>query len=130
MEHIIAVYGTLKKGFGNHYLIEQAEYLGEDYLPFKAIQGTGFPITEFDFKKIPTTDKYLKVELYKVTDLDQLKSIDALEGHPNWYQRKFINTLSGKTVEVYNMFNTIVTEQEKEFFVEEKDGKKFFNWTK
>lgn len=100
MNKQIFVYGTLKKGFSNHWLLEDQEFIGKaettlDYvmlgqgIPYvyesdKAYRGdVGYPLELVKGSKI-------KGELYKVSD-EALARIDQLEGHPRWYCRKQIN---------------------------------------
>ncbi len=80
----IGVYGTLKKGEGNSYLLENSEYLGKKVLYNVGITDRpGFP---FAYK----VDGYrTTVEVYDVDEIT-LKSIDSLEGHPDWYKREEI----------------------------------------
>jgi gamma-glutamylaminecyclotransferase len=85
--HTVAVYGTLKWGKSNHdhYLLDSHTLGGGvtndpyplivDGLPYLIDRkGSGFNV---------------EVEVYRVDD-DTLDSLDALEGHPHWYQRKQI----------------------------------------
>ncbi len=75
----VFVYGTLKKGYHNHYGLadcpmKKAEVVGYDlhasaYLPFVK-EGSGI----------------VKGELYEVSEQILLR-LDQLEGHPDFYQR-------------------------------------------
>lgn len=81
----IGVYGTLKKNEGNHHLLEGSECLGNRVLYNIGITDRpGFP---FAYKKdgFRTT-----IEIYEVNNY-VLKSIDSLEGHPDWYKREKID---------------------------------------
>jgi gamma-glutamylcyclotransferase (GGCT)/AIG2-like uncharacterized protein YtfP len=86
---LIAVYGTLRKGWGNHRLIADAEFVGkgktkEDLvltqsgIPYVSRQKVGNP----DYPASKVT-----VEIYRVTDPWMMNSLDSLEGHPEWYFR-------------------------------------------
>lgn len=112
--HIIAVYWTLKKQYGNHRLIEKCEFIWEDLLPFVKIRWEWFPIADFVWAM---WDKLLKVELYKITDYETLQNVDRLEWHPNWYKRIEVTTASWKTVEVYDMTNKDFTDDSERFHV-------------
>lgn len=87
---LLAVYGTLKRPYGNHRLIVDAK------LPFVGtaitnssgfmMEGGGFPIV-YEGEDEQMGDRIF-VELYRFEDEDQITRIDNLEGHPDWYTRK------------------------------------------
>lgn len=90
----VAVYGTLRKTFPNHYLIKEDNtnvYLGECKLPgFKMFSMGGFPsIIESKGKNT------IVAEVFLVTPYT-LSILDLLEGHPKWYKRKEVVTPFGK----------------------------------
>lgn len=94
---IIAAYGTLRKGWGNHRLLETSRFLGEyktepNYIMFDGI----FPIVERE------GNTSIHVELYETDDQDVINRINWLEhctgkkGHSdNWYDLEFIETEYG-----------------------------------
>lgn len=80
----VFVYGTLKNGYGNHYLLRDSAFLGkgttiEDH--FTMFDG-GFPyvINEGRF--------HVRGEVYEVNNERVMESLDRLEGVPTHYQRK------------------------------------------
>ena len=80
----IAVYGTLREGYGNHRLIRDCKKIG-----------TGKTVNKYKMTagNIPyVSDKEaldnIIVEVYEVPEGETLRRVDALEGHPGWYQRK------------------------------------------
>lgn len=79
-------YGTLRKGFHNHYLLYSSQFIGEGTLLRKGTMyvtmGGGFPILSFS----PSSSHTITVEAYKVNKLT-LSNLDRLEGYPNWYTR-------------------------------------------
>ncbi len=91
---MVAVYGTLKRGRGNHRLLQNSKYIGEfltrkkypmivrGSIPFV---GHGFEFLGLD-KEVGHN---IVVQVYEV-DCDTLKLLDALEGHPNWYYRDVV----------------------------------------
>lgn len=98
----ITVYGSLLEGLGNwkwHLDNDQSTKLGEHVLNggFKMISLGGFP------GLIPneeSTDQIF-VETYEVTD-SVFKSVERLEGYPNFYQRTKVDTPYGES-EVYTL---------------------------
>ena len=81
---IVAVYGTLKQGFGNHSV------MGNSKLIDSGVTLNEYPMEEHG---IPFVLPYkgkggnIAVEVYMV-DKHQMSSIDSLEGHPSNYVRK------------------------------------------
>lgn len=88
---LLAVYGTLKRGQGNHSVLPRlARLVGTTYL-------RGWVM--YDLGAYPTVvssgdpaDRIL-VEVYEVPDL---VSTDYLEGYPNHYDRKKVETFAGE----------------------------------
>ena len=74
----VAVYGTLRKGGTNHYLLQNATYLGQDQ-----IAGYGmYDLGAYPFVKI----NHVLIEVYEV-DKQTLDALDFLEGYPQMYDR-------------------------------------------
>ena len=82
-KRLIAVYGTLKRGFGNNRLLSDSEFVGmAESLPvFSMISFGGFP-------GLLDGDERVEVEIWKVPEKD-IPNLDALEGHPSFYKREF-----------------------------------------
>lgn len=81
----IAVYGTLKQGYGNHRLLEGKTMLGIGVtdIRYNIISG-GFPIIMASDDGLP-----VKVEVYDISDdAECLQNLDALEGEGVMYDRK------------------------------------------
>lgn len=86
---VVAVYGTLRQGLYNNYLLEGAKFLGfaETVDNCTMYSRGGFPILSFHDGEGPA-----KVELYEVDD-NILRRLDMLEGYrgedsrDNWYNR-------------------------------------------
>jgi gamma-glutamylaminecyclotransferase len=84
---LVAVYGSLKKGFGNHRLLSGSEFVGEgqtlsfdwDMLSFIAYPAL-IPSEKGKGNKV-------KVEVYSVTP-EVFSRLDSLEGYPSFYDRK------------------------------------------
>lgn len=85
----VMVYGSLKRGYGNHRLLERgkAEFKGLEVLrgPYRMVSLGGFPgvVREPD----RTVNNHIIGEVYEV-DVDTLHALDLLEGHPEWYTRQ------------------------------------------
>lgn len=99
MTKLIAVYGTLKKGFGNHRVMGNSKLLGEHLTPRK--------FTMHSFGGFPgiTTGGETKIlcEIYEVNDPTTLERIYSLEGYSgirdserNWYDTLLIKTKWGE----------------------------------
>jgi len=89
MMQIIFVYGTLKEGYGNNHLLEGAEFLG----PGKTLEKYSLYVSGIPFVFKGKAVSHIYGELYRVKELT-LKRIDRLEGHPEWYRRDEIQTVT------------------------------------
>lgn len=78
----VMVYGSLKAGRGNHYLLEGSKYLGPAKTSpiFTMVSYGSFPAVLAD------GDTAITGEIYEVDD-NTLRALDRLEGHPDWYRR-------------------------------------------
>lgn len=87
---IMGVYGTLRKGFGNHRYLEGAKFLGTGRTVDKfVLQQHGIPYVSR--KKVgiaPWKGSNVVIEVYEVESAWRLDNIDSLEGHPRWYVRE------------------------------------------
>jgi gamma-glutamylcyclotransferase (GGCT)/AIG2-like uncharacterized protein YtfP len=86
-DNLVAVYGTLKKGYSNYNrFLTSSKHVGkgktQDNYPL-IISGLPYLL---DMKGIGHN---VEVDVFKVTD-DKVNELDALEGHPHWYCRKQI----------------------------------------
>jgi len=98
MKTKIAVYGTLKQGWGNHRLLDK-DPLYKGYVGVDRVAGHGFPIMKLG-------NKYkLLVEVYEVDD-EELRRVDALEGYreghtPHFYNRvlTYVTNIENGSVE-------------------------------
>ena len=93
----IMVYGSLKRGFGNHRLLETSKFMGNATTEpsFVMISLGGFPGI------VRGGETPISGEIFEVSD-EVLARLDRLEGHPTWYERQDITvTLTdGSTTEV------------------------------
>ena len=101
--HYIFVYGTLKKGFGNHRYFLNKEPLHYARLEvFIVLEGgRGFPA-------IKQGDGFVEGEVYEVND-DALRQLDSLESHPRFYRRTPVQVITSNKdvmeVETYVIVN-------------------------
>lgn len=100
----VAVYGTLKKGYSNYwnYLSGASSFVGsgttKDKYPL-VIKGLPYLI------KNKGVGHNVSVDVFRVTDKN-LKKLDQLEGHPNWYRRELVPIkIENKLVTAWIYFN-------------------------
>ena len=90
---LVAVYGTLREGFGNHARLQGAEKLSTERVEGFGMKAMGFPaIYDKDGKEIT-------IEVYRTISDEQRNSLDGLEGYyegGDFYDRKLIDTTQGK----------------------------------
>lgn len=89
LPRFIFVYGTLKRGFGNHRLLNGCDFVGEAKTKageFTMIALGGFP-GMIETPKGERPEGTVSGEIYEVTDSEDLRRLDGLEGHPDWYRR-------------------------------------------
>lgn len=104
---LFAVYGTLKKGFGNHQglnLPERAEFVQDDTLTGGALYTVGFPcLVEVTEETVPP----VVVEVYRIKEPGLASSLDRLEGYRpqdpvnSMYTREKVTLDSGMEVDIY-----------------------------
>src|SRR5690606_19141662 len=78
----LAVYGTLKKGYGNYYnYLTDSKFIGSGVTSKKyplVIDGLPYMLNK------PHSGHNVEIDLFKVSR-EVLDDIDVLEGHPKWY---------------------------------------------
>ena len=98
----VAVYGSLKQGFGNHGRLSRgnSEFVKQVTvdLPFYMVSLGAFPAL------IPSEENHsINVELYKVDDRT-FRDLDCLEGYPSFYDRKLVN-INNEDYYIYFLHN-------------------------
>src|SRR3546814_631811 len=80
-KHLIFVYGTLKRGWGNNAIIHDQKYIGVGTTSpdFEMFSLGGYP-------GVIEGDKRISGELWEIDDA-AFARCDRLEGHPNFYKR-------------------------------------------
>lgn len=99
---LLAVYGTLKRGFRNHRLMDPKafEFLGSFVTAdrFTMVgRGASFPELYKDGLH------QVSVELYRLREgcEEYLSHIDRLEGHPNYYRRQPVRIVGMPEAQMY-----------------------------
>lgn len=90
----VAVYGTLRMGMGNHYLLKDSKYLCSTSVRGKMYSLGGFPCVVLSKNLETDYDSYVYCEVYLVDD-ETLGQLDQLEGYPGWYDRDKVVTPFG-----------------------------------
>ena len=87
--HLIAVYGSLKRGFGNHSLLAKSRFVAEATTEptFTMLSLGGFPGI------VAGGETAIWCEVYEV-DKETLHRLDRLEGHPDFYKRQDIHVIT------------------------------------
>lgn len=102
----VAVYGTLRKGCGNDYLLSGARFLGKTL--------TSNMYTLRSLGGCPAVDKsvlthHVVVEVYEVSP-EELKRLDRLEGYTSeddyWYNRTLTETVDYGPAFMYHIDNS------------------------
>lgn len=93
---LVFVYGTLKKGFHNSYLLSNSTFVGDD-----RVNGV-----IYDIGTIPVVDigkdGVVYGEVYRVSP-ETLAQLDRLEGIPSFYERGVVISSHGRKVFIYHM---------------------------
>ena len=86
---ICAVYGSLRKPYGNHRVLKDSEFLGtfKTEEKFNLYSLGAFPCITLN------GETNITVELYKITDPKIAVGLDCLEGYPSFYNRKITSII-------------------------------------
>ena len=88
---LVFVYGTLRRGHGNHLLLESSRFIDAGLTKEKyAMYANGIPFVNDDEEV-----SNIFGEVYQVSK-HTLNMLDLLEGHPSWYKRKKIIVCGSK----------------------------------
>jgi len=102
MNELVFVYGTLRMGCGNNYLLRNARYLGERLTKDFYHMTVSGCVPFIDVAPLTSNFKaQVKGDLFLVTDEETMEDLDALEGHPDWYCRKVMELASGEPAWIY-----------------------------
>ena len=87
---LLAVYGTLKRGCGNHKYLSNSRFVGAGVTLDKFVLVVSFIPYCVPIDLAGEMGKYasqIRVEVYEISK-EKLEEIDELEGHPFWYKRE------------------------------------------
>ena len=122
----VFVYGTLKKGFSNHYILSTSKLVGEaTTCSTYAMIGTGMPFPYvLGIRSAELGGLNITGEVYEV-DASTLQRLDVLEGVPHHYKKqqvlvKIVNgsTTKYETVSMYVKTTVTASDLQKPFISE------------
>jgi gamma-glutamylcyclotransferase (GGCT)/AIG2-like uncharacterized protein YtfP len=95
---LVAVYGTLRAGFGNHSLLGDSPLVGVGRTVREfTMLAAGFPVCLVDADDAGLPPTQVVVEVYDTgaasSPASIIRRLDNLEGHPDWYERKEIQVV-------------------------------------
>ncbi len=90
----VFVYGTLKKGYGNHALLKDAQFIGEAVVKDHVLYGSTIPFA------VENEGTHITGEVYEIDDVTEI-NLDRLEGYPGWYGKKIVETGHGRAMMYY-----------------------------
>ncbi len=95
---LVAVYGSLRCGLGNHRLLQTAVRQDDGCIRdgFRMVSLGGFPALLKDGEHHPIT-----VEVYEVDTETRARNLDMLEGYPSFYDRELVTLIDGRECWVY-----------------------------
>lgn len=98
---LAAVYGSLRKGLGNHRVIEDAPFVGEDVIKEWKKDGKTGGFTMVSLGGYPAIflkgDTPIKIEVYEVNNHAQMARLDMLEGYSPDPSRRYYNRTTVET---------------------------------
>jgi gamma-glutamylaminecyclotransferase len=89
---LVFVYGTLKRGLGNHRVMQGA---GGEFVTAARTEDS-FPLVVDGLPYLldmPGCGHRVEGEVYRVSSDEGWARLDRLEGHPNFYRRRVITVL-------------------------------------
>jgi len=95
MSHYVFVYGSLRRGFGNHRILDDSKYIGVAYTrpEWKMVDLGAYPGDLGAYPGVVPGKGRITGEIYEVDD-DTFLRLDRLESHPSYYRREEIDVYS------------------------------------
>lgn len=89
------VYGSLRKGLGNHHVVQSCTQQEDGVLEhgFRMRSLGGFPAV---FKVTEVAETTIVIEVYEVHNEDVARGLDMLEGYPSFYNREVVTLADGR----------------------------------
>jgi gamma-glutamylcyclotransferase (GGCT)/AIG2-like uncharacterized protein YtfP len=88
-KHFVFVYGTLKTGFHNHYLLSSAKFIGKAVTKERGtLLEKGIPFFNDEKKTSLIHGEIFEVNENTLSRLDMLEGYDSDYPNRSWYQRK------------------------------------------
>lgn len=113
MATYVFVYGSLKMGYENHYILETSTFISdattcEKYQMYPSIDG------EYPFLIKSEKVQNIIGEVYLVNDQAILDALDQLENYPEYYLKEFIDVAieDGSIISVLTYFKNEQTHQD------------------
>jgi len=101
-DQLVFVYGTLRRGESNNRCFGDSEYMFEAVTEGQyVISGNGIPFVCLPSEGNSHAGRIVG-DVYRVTKQAVMDRLDALEGHPNCYERKLIPLNGGLTAWMYH----------------------------
>jgi gamma-glutamylaminecyclotransferase len=119
----VAVYGTLKRGFGNHHFLRDAKFIENDWVMIDAVASCGFPMARIS----EDSKNFLQCEVYSISD-EILLNLDQLEGEGFLYKRVKTKTRKGNNVWVYHILQSIHSMSDVDLVGQNKQDEFFYAW--
>lgn len=119
----VAVYGTLKSGYGNHDLLRDAKFIQNDWIGVDAVGGHSYPMAKIN----PKSKIFLAAEVYEIND-GILKMLDMLEGEGVLYKRIEALTLHGQDVFVYHIIARVHSFSNVDVEAVDEEGNQYYSW--
>jgi gamma-glutamylaminecyclotransferase len=98
---LVFVYGTLKRGYGNNYILRNAAFVSEGQTLARCrLFNSGFPVLRRRLNRDGPWNAPVRGEVFEVTDAATMRRLDSLEGEGRMYhrRRKKIQLDNGQTV--------------------------------
>lgn len=86
----IFIYGTLKRGFVNHFYLKDENFISSAITLDKYQM---YPSLNFAFPFLIKNEKFdfIKGEVFEITSQETLNKLDILEGYPDLYLKEYID---------------------------------------